>query len=213
VNLTDKIAQAIDANNEQEKAIPVGKGPIVHVARTYFSPTDSYEDEIGPDSPLEHFHPGSLRGMWAVAEQQQASVPVTALTSSGNTKNAGLAAIQGGIAQNPVAPPTVWAAVPSLITNIAASGPVMVTANVSVRSSVANDTAGFAIYRDGKLIGNHVNQTLGTVSAVTIVQLTVMDLPPPGNRTYALYWSPGTGTLVANSNQRNLYALNLVPQG
>jgi hypothetical protein len=189
-------------------------GPVQQTARTYISPTDSYENEIGPVPATVNFAPGSIRGMWAVADQQQASVPVTAITSSGNSQSTALAAIQGGIAQNPRAPATTWAAVPSMIANLACKGPVIVTANVSVRSSVANDTAGFAIYRDGRLIGNHVTQTMpATASATVLVQLSTVDNPPSGNHVFALYWSPGTGTLVANSNQRNLYALNLSPQG
>jgi hypothetical protein len=82
-----------------------------------------------------------------------------------------------------------------------------------VSSSAANDTAGFALYRDGQLIGNHLTHTLpSTASAASLVQLSAMDNPPSGNHTYALYWSPGTGTLTAVSNQRNLYAINLTPQ-
>jgi hypothetical protein len=212
MKLVDRINAAIQANNTEQGKIPMG--PQFTPARTYFSPTDAYEDELGPDFPVHGTAPGHIRGMWAVADQQQASVPVTAITSSGNTKSAQLAAIQGGIAQNPQAPAATWAAVPSLITNLNAQGPVQIQANVSVRSSVANDTAGFAIYRDGRLIGNHLTHTLpATASAATLVQLTVMDNPPPGNHVYAMYWSPGSGTLVAVSNQRNLYAINLVPQG
>ena len=212
--LVDRINAAIKANNTTEGTIPMGKGPDFVPARTYLSPTDSYEDEIGPNFPIHTFHPGSVRGMWAVAEQQQASVPVTAITSSGNSNSAALAAIQGGIAQNPRAPASSWAAVPSLITNLIVKGPVIIQANVSVRSSVANDTAAFAIYRDGQLLGNHITHTLpATASVATLVQLSAMDNPPSGNHVYAMYWSPGAGTLVAHSNQRNLYAINLSPQG
>lgn len=213
-SLVDRINAAIATNDTQTGRIPMGKAPEFPVARTYLSPTDSYENEIGPPGIAHGFSPGRMRGMWSVAEQQQASVPVTAITSSGNSNSAALAAIQGGIAQNPRAPATAWAAVPSLITNLSVKGPVIIQANVSVRSSVANDTAAFAIYRDGQLIGNHVTHTLpGTASSTTLVQLTAMDNPPTGNHVYAMYWSPGTGTLVANSNQRNLYAINLSPQG
>lgn len=213
-SLVSRINDAIAANDTEQGRIPMGKGPQFMPARTYFSPTDSYEDEIGPDFPVHGLQNGAQRGMWSVLEQQQATVPVTAITSSGNSSSAALAAIQGGIAQNPVAPATQWAAVPSMITNLNVKGPVIIQANVSVKSSVANDTAAFAIYRDGQILGNHLSQTLpGTVAAASLVQLTAMDNPPSGNHVYALYWSPGTGTLVAVSNQRNLYAINLSPQG
>lgn len=211
--LVDRINAAIQANNTTEGRVPLGQGPVLTPARTYLSPTDSYEDEISQDNPTVSFAPGAMRGMWSVAEQQQASVPVTNLTSSGNTNSNYISAIQGGIAQNPVAPATVWAAVPQMITNLKVSGPVMIIANVSVQSSAANDTAGFAIYRDGKLIGNHLTQTMpATASTSVLVQLSAMDAPPSGNHVYSLQWSPGTGTLVATSNQRNLYAVNLTPQ-
>lgn len=205
------IDSAIEANSVAESGVPIDKGPVITPARSYLSPTDSYEDEIGFVNPLVNFHPGSVRAMWAVADQQQASVPTTALRV-GNTKSGVLAAVQGGIAQNPQAPPSVWGAVPSLILNINVKGPVLIQANTSVRSSVANDVAGFAIYRDGMLIGNHVTHTLPGTASPSLVQLSAMDNPSQGNHTYALYWSPGTGTLVANSNQRNLYAINLSPQ-
>jgi hypothetical protein len=211
--LTDRINAAIAANDTQSGRIPMGQGPIQTPARTYLSPTDSYENQIGFTPETHGFAPGAMRGMWSVAEQQQASVPVTNLTSSGNTKSNALGAIQGGIAKNPIAPASTWAAVPSMITNLNVQGPVIIQANVSVLSSAANDTAAFAIYRDGQLIGNHLTHTLpATASAATLVQLSAMDNPPSGNHVYALYWSPGTGTLVAVSNQRNLYAINLTPQ-
>lgn len=212
--LSEIIQAAIETNETDQGKLPPNKAPVFVPERTYLSPTDVYEDEIGPDIPTHGFHPGRMRGMWAVNEQQQASVPVTAITSSGNTQSGALAAIQGGIAQNPVAPASQWAAVPALLTNLTVKGPVIIQANVSVRSSTANDTAGFAIYRDGQLIGNYVTQTLpATASATTLIQLTAMDNPPTGNHLYAMYWSPGAGTLVANSNQRNIYAINLSPQG
>lgn len=211
--LAQRISEAIQANDTKQGRIPMGKGPVLTPARTYISPTDSYEDEIGYDNPTVNFAPGSNRGMWAQNEQQQASVPVTVLTKSGNTGSNSLAAIQGGIPQNPRAPATTWAAVPQMILNLSVSGPVAINASVSVHSSAANDQVGFAVYRDGKLIGNHVTHTLpATASASTLVQLSAMDNPPSGYHLYALYWSPGTGTLVATSNQRNLYAINLSPQ-
>lgn len=211
--LADRINSAIQENDTQRGRIPMGKGPIQHVARTYLSPTDSYDDEIGFVSDTHGFAPGHMRGMWSVADQQQASVPVTNLTSSGNIKSGTLAAIQGGIAKSPVAVASKWAAVPSMILNLNVEGPVMIHANASLLSSAANDTVGLAIYRDGQPIGNYVTHTLpATASAASLIQLSAMDTPTTGNHVYALYWSPGTGTLVANSNQRNLYAINLSPQ-
>jgi hypothetical protein len=208
----DRITNAIEANNEMEGRVPIDQGPVLTPARTYLSPTDSYEDKIGFDNPTVSFAPGSRRGMWQVNDQQQASVPVTALTKSGVSSNNMLAAIQGGIPQNPRAPATQWAAVPQMILRVSVTGPVMLHANVSVRSSAANDSAAFALYRDGQLIGNHLTQTLpATASAACLVQLSAIDSPTTGPHIYAMYWSPGTGTLVANSNQRNLYAINLSP--
>jgi hypothetical protein len=211
--LTDRINAAIQANDTQTGRIPMGKGPQQQIARTYISPTDSYENEIGPDMDTQGFAPGATRGMWSIADQQQASVPVTQLTKSGATRSNAIAAIQGGIPQNPRAPATTWAAVPQMMQHLNVTGPIMIQASLSVRSSAASDRIAFAIYRDGQLIGNHLTHTTpSTASATSLVQLSAMDTPPSGNHLYALYWSPGTGTLVANSNQRNLYVINLTPQ-
>jgi len=211
--LAERINSAIQKNDVRGGLVPVGHGPQVPPARTYLSPSDSYEDEIGYDSPVVGHAPGMRRGMWQVYEQQQAHVPVTNLTSSGNTNNNAVAAIQGGLTQNPVAPAATWAVVPQMILPVRAQGPVHIIANVSVRSSIANDIPGFALYRDGNLLGNHLTHTTpATVSASSIVQLSVLDTPTTGQHIYALYWSPGTGTLIANSNQRNMYAINLTPQ-
>jgi hypothetical protein len=212
-SLTDRINAAIKANDTQTGRIPMGGGPVLTPARTYTSPADSYENELGYDNPTSGLAPGAMRGMWQVNDQQQANVPVTVLTKSGATSANTLAAIQGGIPQNPKAIATTWAAVPQMVLNLNVTGPVQIHANVSVHSSVANDPAGFAIYRDGQLIGNHSVQTMpATASASTTVQLSAMDNPPSGKHLYALYWSPGAGTLVATSNYRNLYAINLTPQ-
>lgn len=210
--LTDRINSAIARNDTQLGRIPMGAGPIIVPARTYLSPTDSYDDEIGLDSPIHSFSPGAMRGMWAVADQQNASVPTTALRV-GNSRTTGFAQVQGGIVHNPIAPATQWANVPQLIVNLAVKGPVMIHANVSVNSSAANDTAGFGIYRDGQLIGKLVTHTLpATASAASLVQLSTVDNPPIGNHLYALYWSPGAGTLTATQDQRNLSAVNLSAQ-
>jgi hypothetical protein len=210
--LADRINKAIATNDTKTGRIPMGKGPVETPARTYLSPTDSYEDEIGFDSGMETFSPGAIRGMWAVADQQQASVPTTALRV-GNTQSIRTTAVIGGIQQNPQAPANQWAHVPQMILNLPVKGPVLIHANVTVRSSVASDVIAFGIYRDGQPVGNFLTHTTpATASAVSLVQLSAMDNPPQGNHLYALYWSPGTGTLVANSNQRNLYAVNLSPQ-
>lgn len=211
--LTDRINDAIGRDNAAQTKLPVDRAPVISPARTYLSPTDSYDNDIGFDNPYHGHAPGRLRGMWSVAEQQQASVPVTNLTSSGNSQSNFKSAIQGGIPQNPRAPATTWAAVPQMILNLTAQGPIMLHASCSVRSSIANDTAGFAIYRDGRLIGNHLTHTTAaTASGSSLVHLSAIDNPTPGNHVYAMYWSPGTGTLVAVSNYRNLYAINLAPQ-
>lgn len=210
-SLTDRISQAIRENDTTRGLIKMG--PVETPARSYISPTDTYDNEIGFESELHGHAPGRMRGMWLVQDQQQANVPVTVLTASGETNSNAIAAIQGGIPQNPKAPASVWASVPQMSVNLAVTGPVMIDANLSVKSSAASDTVAFAIYRDGQLIGNHLTHTLpSATSSASLVQMTAFDNPPNGNHVYSLYWSPGTGTLVAVSNQRNLYAINLSPR-
>jgi hypothetical protein len=212
VPLADRITAAIQANDTQSGRVPMGKGPQFQPARTYFSPTDSYEDNIGPDFGVHNFHQGSMRGMWSIAEQQQASVPVTAITKSGNTANNQLAAIQGGIPQNPQAPPGAWSGIPQMVTSIRTTGPVLINGNVTLHSSVSNDSIGLAIYRDGQLVGNHTSHTM-PAGLPENMQISITDNPPTGQHVYAMYWSPGSGTLTANSNERNFSVLNLSPQG
>ena len=212
-SLTDRINDAIQDNNTLQERVPIGFGPVLTPARTYTSPADSYENELGYNNPTVNFSPGAMRGMWQVADQQQANVPVTNLTKSGNSTSNQLAGLQGGIPENPRAPATVWSSIPQMIQSFSVTGPVIIQANVSVHSSVANDKAGFAIYRDGQPVGNRLVQTLpATVSASTIVQLTTTDNAPTGRHLYSMEWSPGTGTLVATSNYRNLTVVNLSPQ-
>lgn len=213
IDILQKLVPSIFAKESaKQEIVSGGKVSVDPRARTYISPSDTYDSDIGYDSGLDTHSPGARRRMWYVAEQQNAHIPSTVLTSSGQTKSNVLAAIQGGIGQNPIAA-TTWSAMPSMQINMRTTGPVMVVANASVKSSAVSDTVAFAIYRDGLLIGNHVTHTLpSTASTSALIQLTAMDNPPVGNHLYALYWSPGTGTLVATSNQRNLYAINLMPQ-
>jgi hypothetical protein len=211
--LAERITSAIHANNTKDGLIPMGKGPVLTPARTYMTATDANEDSIGYDNPTDGLAPGRTRYQWSILEQQQASVPVTNLTSSGNTSNNSIAAIQGGIPQNPIAPASVWSSVPQMILPVNAKGPVMIMANLTCQSTAAHDNIAFAIYRDGQLLGNQLtHQFPAATNAPNLVQLSAMDNPPTGAHIYALYWSPGTGTLTAVSNQRNLYAINLQPQ-
>lgn len=210
--LADRITAAIQANDAKSGAIPTGRGPQPIPARSYMTATDSYETQIGFDNPLMGNAPGSARPMFQVYEQQQAHIPVTNLRTSGGANSNAIAALQGGITQNPVAPATTWAVVPQMMLPVKATGPIHVIANVTVRSSSNNDDASFAIYRDGNLIGNKVTHLMATVGSPTLVQVSLVDSPPIGQHIYALYWSPGTGTLTAHSNQRNMYLMNLTPQ-
>lgn len=210
-SLADRITAAIQKNDTKTGSIPMGKGPSIPPARTYFSPTDSYEDEIGQERITDGFAPGHMRGMWQVYEQQQAHVPVTNLVSSGNVQNNELNHIQGGIPQNPVAPPATWSQIPQMSLTVKSTGPVLIHGSVTLDSSSTNDTIGLAIYRDGNLIGNFENHTLPT-SLKALKNMSAIDNPPVGTHVYAMYWSPGAGTLTAVSNARNFYAMNLTPQ-
>lgn len=208
--LVDRINSAIAANDTKTGLIPMGQGPKFPTARTYISPSDAYETEIGFNDPTSSLHPGVHRPMWQVYEQQQAHIPVTNLTRSGSVQNNEFQHIQGGIPQNPVAP-AGWNPIPQMSATVKTTGPVLILGSVSVDSSVANDTIGLAIYRDGKLIGNIQNHTLPG-NLPSLKNLTAMDNPPPGYHIYAMYWQKGSGTLTAVNNFRNFYVTNLSPQ-
>ncbi len=210
-SLVDRINTAIRANDTKTGLIPMGQGPQVTPARTYISPSDAYENELGFDDQMNHLKPGVMRPMWQVYEQQQAHIPVTNLTSSANLQNNEFAHIQGGIPQNPVAPAGTWAPIPQMSATVKTTGPVIVLGSVAMDSSVANDTVSLAIYRDGKLIGNFEQHTIPS-NLPTLKNMTAMDNPPPGNHVYAMYWKAGSGTLTAVNNLRNFYVANLSPQ-
>ena len=210
--LTDRIDEAIQNNNKADASVPKGLGPVDVPVRSYVSPSYTYDTELGFESTLQHLSPGAMRPMWFVKDQQQASVPVTALTSSGTSRNTQITAIQGGIAKSPRSSPSGWAVVPQMNLGVKATNLVVVSASVSVRSTVAGDTASFALYRDGNLVGNHQTQSFPSSTTTAMIQMTLHDNPPPGYHSYALYWSPGTGILTAVSNQRNMYVTNLLPR-
>jgi|SRR5579871_433002 len=194
------------------------QAPNVTPARSYASPMDVYEDEVGFDSPFSYLSTGTRRIMWQIPDIAITHTPLSSvLTSASQSADFTQAQIiGGGIPATTNAPASGWSVVPNMEATIIVNGPAQITASLIVQSNVANDTISFAVYRAGKQITPAYQQTTSNANTPTFVQISTVDntllVHSPLNReVYQLYWKAGSGALTTTNNQRTFYVTNLVP--
>jgi hypothetical protein len=212
--LSSSITSALESNNEQiaREQLPPFRQPNPQPPRSYASPMDSYENEVGYDSPFNHLAPGATRPMWQIPDIALTHTPVSTLVRAGIPNSTQTAQIVGGVMGGVVAPASGWAPVPNMQLRVSSTGPLVLTASCGVQSTSASDAIQFAFYRDGNQIGQIFTQTTSSVAGMAgTISLSTIDQPPTGSHIYALYWKAGSGTLSSTGTARSLFSMNLTP--
>lgn len=201
-----------NATQAKDQVSPAGQ-PNPQPPRSFASPMDSYEQDVGYDSPFGHFAPGARRAMWQIPDVALTHTPVNTLQSSGTPTSTQTNQIIGGVVGGVKAPAAnKWGAVPNMQNSVVSTGPMILTATLSVQSTSATDSISFAFYRDAVQIGQIFTQTTSsTANKQNLVNLSSIDVPPTGSHVYALYWRAGTGTLSTTGTARSFFAINLQP--
>lgn len=174
-------------------------------ARSYPSPTATYDEDSQFQSPFDHTQT-RMRPMWRIQETalQQRKVTTTQLPSATQVT---------GIAVSPATTNVAFVAIPDLTIAVNSNGSqVEIVWNVSASLSLNTASASFALFRDGIRIGQPQFGNSPTNNALFSVSQTVRDSPSLGFHSYSVYWSTTAGTLTANGKQRNISALVLRPQ-
>ncbi len=208
------LTPAIAENNaiQAKQQLPPAAQPNPQPPRSFASPMDSYEMDLGYDSPFNHLAPGTMRAMWQIPDVALTHTPVNTIQTSGTPNTSQRNQIIGGVAGGAKAPVTGWAPVPNMQLQVKSSGPLSITAGLSVQSTQATDSVQFAFYRDGRQIGQiFTDTTSSTANMQKLVNLSAVDVPPNGAHVYALFWKMGTGTLSTTGTARSIYTVNLSP--
>lgn len=174
-------------------------------ARSYPSPTATYDEDSQFQSPFDHIQT-RMRPMWRIQETalQQRKVTTTAIPA---------AIVATGIAIGPSTTNANLVAIPDLTIAVNTNGSqVQISWNVSASLSLNTASASFALFRDGIKIGQPQFGNSPTNNALFSVSQTIPDSPGLGFHSYSVYWSTTAGTLTANGKQRNISALILRPQ-
>jgi hypothetical protein len=188
-----------------EQIVSASKVPNVVPARSYPSPTSTYEEDSQFTSPFEHTNI-RMRPMWKIDETaiQQRKVTTTALPPATSVS---------GIAVSPATTNAALVAVPDLTIPAQATGAqLQISWNVSASLSLNTATASFALFRDGIKIGQtQYGQSVANNQKFSVSQ-TVLDNPQLGLHSYSVYWATTAGTLTADQKSRAISALVLRPQ-
>lgn len=179
--------------------------PNIVPARSYPSPTSTYQEDSQFVNPFERAHI-TTRPMWKIdpAAIQQTKVITTALPPITSAT---------GVAISPSTTSVNLVAIPDLTIPASATGAqLQISWNVSASLSINTATASFALYRDGIKIGQTQYGNSVSANQKFSVSQTVVDSPPLGLHSYSVYWSTTAGTLTADQKSRSLSALVLRPQ-
>ena len=212
--IQSQVSTAIGQNNatQAQQAIPPSGQPNPIPPRSYASDMDSYEQSVGYDSPFNTFAPGTMRAMWQIPDIALTHTPVNTLQSAGTTNSSQTNQIIGGVVGGVKAPASGWASVPNMQLQVSSTGPLFITASLSVQSTVASDSVSFAFYRDGSQIGQiFTDTTSSSANKQGLVNLSTIDSPPNGSHSYSLNWRQGAGTLSTTGTARAISCINLQP--
>lgn len=179
--------------------------PNVLPARSYPSPTATYDEDSQFQSPFDHIST-RFRPMWRIQETalQQRKVTTTQIPPIVQAT---------GIAISPATTNATLVAVPDLTIAVNSNGnQIQISWNISASLSLNTASASFALFRDGIKIGQPQFGNSPTNNALFSVSQTVPDTPGLGFHSYSVYWATTAGTLTASGKQRNISALVLRPQ-
>jgi hypothetical protein len=207
---------AENASAANISSIGPGQSPSMIKPRSYASPQDVYDQDVGYESPFMNLSPGVKRAMWSIPPVAITHDPVATLTSSAVPRGTQATQIASGAASGVVAN-TGWATLPNLELQLVANGPVHLTATVPIQSTSVSDPIQFAFYRNGKPISQVFSHTTSTnVNTASLVTLTFIDPSPlthsPLNsETYSVFWKGASGNVSSPGVGRSFFLTSLIP--
>jgi hypothetical protein len=188
-----------------EQKLSGSEAPNALPARSYPSPTATYEEDSQFQAPFERTHV-TMRPMWRIERTaiQNTKVITTALPQATSAT---------GIAVSPSTTNANLVAMPDMTIPANAVGvQLQISWNISASLSLNTATASFALFRDGIKIGQtQYGQSVANNQKFSVTQ-TILDNPPLGLHSYSVYWATTAGTLTADQKSRSISSLTLRPQ-
>ena len=206
MTLKDALAKAkADLAANISQIVSANATPNVVPARSYPSPTSTYQEDSQFTSPFEHTNIRS-RPMWKIesAAIQQTKVITTTLLPTTSAS---------GVVVSPATTNAALVSVPDLTIPANAIGAqIQISWNVSASLSLNTATASFALFRDGIQVSQTTyGQSVANNQKFSVTQ-TYVDKPPLGVHAYSVFWATTAGTLTADLKNRSISALVLRPQ-
>lgn len=183
--------------------------PILQGMRSGASPETSYDNQVLLENPVASHAPGTFRPHWQGSPRAVFASVASIKTSATPSVNTSTYAYKTGIHNSPTTTNTAFTVVPDMSVSLQASASVRVNFVGTFQTATANDTAGFAIFRDNKQISRTFQGSSALANTPFTIHIFVTDQPVAGVRVYDIRWAAGANTLQATGLSRSIEAQNL----
>jgi hypothetical protein len=208
--------QAVEQSAANVGSVSVGRSPATIRPRSFASPQDVYDTDVGYESPFLNFSPGSRRAMWSLPPVAITHDPIATLTSSATPSGTHSTQISFG-AQSGVLASAGWSTVPNLELSLVVNGPAHLTATLPIQSTSPSDPVQFAFYRGGNLLSQifptttHANTNTPTIVSFSFIDPSPLAHSPLNLETYSLFWSGPSGNISSPGIGRSMFLTSLIP--
>jgi hypothetical protein len=209
--------QAVEQSAANVGSVSAGRSPATIRPRSFASPQDVYDTDVGYESPFLNFSPGSRRAMWSLPDVALTHTPVATLTSSATPGGTQATQVTGAGAQSGVLASNVWSTVPNMELSLVVNGPVNMSASIPVQSTSPSDPVRFAFYRNGQLLSQqflettHVNSNTPTITTISFTDPSPLSHSPLNLETYSVYWNGPSGNVSSPGVGRSFFLQSLIP--
>ena len=201
--------QLRDTVNElSDGEMPASPAPLIPAQRSGASPETSPDNLVMPENPQATFSPGTFRPHWPL-NARAIFAPVASIRSSATpTVNTNTFASKTGIHNNPTTTNQNFTVIPDLSISLQCNANVEVAFVGTFQTATANDTAGFAIFRDNRQISRTFQGSSAASNIPFTMHFQITDTPTAGVHAYDARWQSGSNTLQAVGLSRSIEAKN-----